>query len=200
MCRPIDEFSRKHPGVRFDLDLSDRWLDLLQDGIDVAVRIGQLRDSSLIARRLFKSRVVICASPAYLEKNGTPAIPEDLANHECLTYSNLSEPDQWAWHDANGEMQRVRVKVAMSANNGDMLSRAAAADLGIVMQPTFIAHRLIKEGALVPVLPDIHWPETTAWAVYPPTRHLSYRVREFIDFLADYFAETPYWDRDCETC
>ena len=198
MCAPIDEFNRRHPGVRFDLDLSDRRVDLLQEDIDVAVRIGALRDSSLIARKLFESRVVVCASPDYLARHGVPETPLQLAEHACLTYSNLPEPDLWAWYDDKGDAQRIQVSVAMTANNGDMLSQAAASGLGIVIQPTFIAHRLIKSGALVPVLTEYDWPRSTAWAVYPPTRHLSYRVREFIDFLVDHFADTPYWDKDCD--
>ena len=198
MCTPIDSFNKRHPGVRFDLDLSDRSVDLLQEGIDVAVRIGELRDSTLIARRLFTSRVVVCASREYLEQHGTPRAPDELANHACLVYSNLSEPDRWSWFDNQGIKHSVQVGVAMAANNGDLLNNAAAGGLGISMQPTFIAHQHIRGGSLVPILRDVEWPGTTAWAVYPPTRHLSYRVREFIDFLVDYFADTPYWDRDCE--
>ena len=198
MCTPIDAFNQQNPGVRFDLDFSDRRVDLLQEGIDVAVRIGQLRDSTLIARRLFTARTVVCASPAYLAANGTPATPADLAEHDCLVYSNLSDPEHWSWIDERKEKQRVRVRIRMSANNGDFLSSAAADGLGIVMQPTFIAHRHIRGGALVPILTDIEWPASPAWAVYPPTRHLSHRVREFIDFLVDHFADTPYWDEDCE--
>lgn len=198
MCPPIAEFNKQHPGVCFDLDLSDRWVDLLQEGIDVAIRIGQLQDSSLIARRLFKSHVVICASKTYLENNGTPQSPDELANHVCLTYSNLQDPDQWTWFDRHKQKHSVKVPIGMSANNGDMLSNAAADGLGIIMQPTFIAHRHIKSGALAPILTDYDWPETTAWAVYPPARHLSHRVREFIDFLVKYFSEKPHWDRDCD--
>jgi len=198
MGPPIDKFSQQHPQVQFDLDLNDRHVDLLQDGIDVAVRIGKLSDSSLIARRLFKSRIVVCASPAYLQKNGTPATPDDLQEHRCLVYSNQRDPGHWAWLDAEGIEQRVRVKVAMQANNGTLLMIAASDGLGIVMQPTFIAHAAIRAGNLVPVLTEYAWPEATAYAVYPPARHLSHRVRAFIDFLADYFAATPYWDRDCE--
>jgi len=197
MCTPIDRFSRSHPGVHFDLDLSDRSVDLLQEGIDVAVRIGRLQDSTLIARRLFTSRVAICASPEYLERHGTPQTPFDLAEHDCLVYSNHSEPDRWTWFDVHGQEQSVRVRVAMTANNGDWLNNAAANGLGISMQPTFIAHHYVKRGTLVPILCDVDWPTTTAWAVYPPGRHLSYRVRAFIDALVDYFSGTPYWDRDC---
>ena len=197
MGPPIDAFSQQHPQVRFDLDLSDRLVDLLQEGIDVAIRIGKLSDSSLIARRLFKSRVVVCASPEYLMKNGTPATPEGLLDHQCLIYSNRRDPEYWTWRDRDGVEQRIRVDVAMAANNGDLLSTAAADGLGIVMQPSFIVHRAIKAGELIPILDDYDWPDTTAYAVYPPTRHLSYRVRALIDFLVEYFSDTPYWDRDC---
>jgi len=198
MGPPIDAFSQLHPRVQFDLDLNDRHVDLLQDDIDVAVRIGALSDSSLIARRLFKSRVIVCASPGYLEKNGTPATPEDLQDHRCLVYSNLHDPGHWSWRDEKGLEQRVRVQIAMQANNGNLLKNAASDGLGIVMQPTFIAHEAVRAGALVPILTDFAWPEANAYAVYPPARHLSHRVRAFIDFLADYFAATPYWDQDCK--
>ena len=198
MGAPIDAFKNQHPGVCFDLDLSDRWLDLVQEDIDVAIRIGSLEDSSLIARRLFKSRLLVCASKAYIEAHGEPRTPEDLAEHQCLTYSNLETPDEWTWFDGHGRQRTVRVPVAMSANNGDLLAQAGADGLGISMQPTFIAHEYVRSGALVPILTSTNWPQTTAWAVYPPARHLSYRVREFIDFLVGYFSETPYWDTDCD--
>ena len=198
MGAPIDRFNARHPDVFFDLDLSDRLVDLLQNDIDVAVRIGRLTDSTLIARRLFESRTVVCASPAYLEKHGVPQEPADLVGHDCLTYSLVNDPDRWDWFDDQGEHHSVQVKAVMSANNGDLLSQAAADGLGIVMQPTFIAHAYVRAGQLVPILEDTRWPSTPAWAVYLPTRHLSYRVREFIDFLVDYFADTPYWDEDCE--
>ena len=198
MGAPIDAFKNQHRGVCFDLDLSDRWLDLVQEDIDVAIRIGNMRDSSLIARRLFKSRILVCASRAYIEANGEPSNPEDLADHQCLTYSNLATPDEWTWLDEKDRQRSVRVPIAMSANNGDLLAQAGADGLGIVMQPAFIAHEYVKSGDLVPILTETEWPHTTAWAVYPPTRHLSYRVREFIDFLVSYFAETPYWDKDCD--
>ena len=198
MCTPIDKFSRKHPNVLFDLDLSDRRVDLLQEGIDVALRIGHLEDSSLIARKLFDTRTVVCASQSYLDERGCPESPYDLADHDCLVYSNIREPDRWRWIDADGERQQVEVRVRMSANSGDLLSNAAADGLGIVMQPTFIAHRHVRSGALKPILTDVEWPGPSAWAIYPPTRHLSYRVRAFIDYLADYFAGTPYWDDDCD--
>ena len=197
MSNPINAFARKHRRVIFDLDLSDHHVDLLQNDIDVAVRIGRLSDSSLIARQLFKSKVIAAASPDYLRQYGQPESPAALTDHQCLTYSNLRDHDRWAWLDENGVERQAKINVAMTANNGQMLNTAASNGLGIVMQPTFIAHELIKDGTLVPILTNVMWRDATAYAVYPPTRHLSYRVREFIDFLVDYFAGTPYWDRDC---
>ncbi len=197
MCEPIAEFSRRHPRVTFDLDLNDRRIDLVEEGSDLAVRIGRLADSSLIARRLFDARTVITASQAYLDEHGTPACPEDLRKHACLVYGNLAEPTKWVCRDADGATHVVNVNATMTATSGDFLCTAAAEGLGITMQPTFIAGELISKGALVPILTEYDWPVTPAYAVYPPTRHLSYRVREFIDYLADYFAGTPYWDEEC---
>ena len=200
MCKPVAEFSRRHPRVSFDLDLNDRRVDLIAEGADLAVRIGHLADSSLIARRLFEAHTVVCASPAYLDEHGTPRTPEELHDHDCLVYGNLAEPTKWVCNDAEGNRIRVDVTATMTASSGDFLCASAINGLGIVMQPTFIAGEAISRGELVPVLADYHWPVTPAYAVYPPTRHLSYRVREFIDFLVDYFSGTPDWDKDCEFC
>ncbi|MCG6871702.1 MAG: LysR family transcriptional regulator [Gammaproteobacteria bacterium] len=190
----IEAFCSRHPGVRFDLDFSDRRVDLLQEGIDLAIRIGRLEDSSLIARRLFEARTVVCASPEYLATHGTPARPEELADHAGLVYTNLANPDRWSWWDDAGTRHQVQVPVQLSANSGDFLCAAAAAGRGVTVPPTFIAWEYLRRGELVPLLQDFRWPVSPAYAVYPPTRHLSYRVRAFIDFLAERFAGVPYWD------
>lgn len=197
MCAPIAAFSRRHPKVHFDLDLNDRRVDLIEDNVDVALRIGHLSDSSLIARRLFDAKTVVCASSHYLATHGEPSTPEDLGEHDCLVYSNLPDLDHWAYRDAEGEERRVKINRVMTASSGDFLTNAASHGLGIVIQPTFISADAIRKGHLVPILRDVTWPTSSAWAVYPPTRHLSYRVRAFIDFLAERFAGTPQWDRDC---
>ena len=200
MCEPIVEFSRLHPRVDFDLDLNDRRIDLIEEGADLAIRIGRLSDSSLIARKLFEARTVVCGSPDYFERHGTPATIEDLREHRCLVYANLADPSKWVCRDHAGRRLEVTVNVAMSASSGDFLCAAATQGLGIAMQPTFIAGEAISRGELVPVLTGYEWPVTPAYAVYPPTRHLSYRVREFIDFLAARFAGEPYWDAKCREC
>ena len=199
MCKPLAAFSKKHPRIRFDLDLNDRRVDLLDEGVDLAIRIGRLEDSSLIARKLFDVRGVICAAPHYLKTHSAPKTPYELRDHDCLVYSNLADPTQWAWQDGEGNRHSVEVNEVMRASSGDFLTNAAAHGLGIVMQPTFIASDAIRRGNLVPILEDYEWPLATAYAVYPPTRHLSYRVRAFIDFLVERFSETPQWDRECET-
>ena len=193
----IAEFSAKHPSLRFEIDLNDRRIDLLEEGMDVAVRIGRLSDSSLIARKLFDARTVVCASPEFIETWGVPEKPDDLATMPCLVYGNLADPGRWVCTDADGLKHVIQVSVAMSSSSGDFLSRCAASGLGLVMQPTFIAGDLVRAGKLIPVLEKYHWPVTPAYAVYPPTRHLSHRVRAFIDFVAERFAGVPHWDTDC---
>ncbi len=198
MCGPIADFAKLHPDVTFELDLNDRRIDLLEEGLDVALRIGRLSDSSLIARRLFDVRAVVCASPGYLARHGRPEIPGDLVNHACMVYSNVADADRWVCEDGDGNEIGVRVRTFMRCNNGDFLTEATSQDLGVIVMPTFIAAEAISSGAVIPILTDYRWPRMPAWAVYPPTRHLSYRVRAFIDFLADYFSGTPSWDSDCD--
>jgi DNA-binding transcriptional LysR family regulator len=200
MSEPIANFSRLHPRVSFELDLNDRRVDLVAEGADLALRIGRLADSTLIARRLFEARTIVCASPCYLERKGTPRTPGDLVDHDCLVYGNLADPTRWVCTDSDGNRYSTDVHAAMIASSGDFLCAASVDGLGIAMQPTFIAGEAIGRGDLVPILTNYTWPVTPAYAIYPPTRHLSYRVREFIDFLAAHFAGTPDWDRDCEDC
>jgi DNA-binding transcriptional LysR family regulator len=194
----IDIFLRDHPEVSFDLDLNDRQVDLLAEGFDLAVRIADLQDSSLIARRLAPVRHVLCASPAYLDEHGVPREPAELANHACLVYTNTPSPDLWSYTDAAGRHGRVQVRSRVQANNGDCLRQAAELGHGIVLGPSFILHPAIEGGKLTPLLTAFRWPTLNAYAVYPRTRHLSHRVRAFVDFLAERFAGVPYWDRCLE--
>ncbi len=199
MCGPIATFGKRHPNVQFDLDLNDRRVDLIEENFDVALRIGPLADSSLIARRLFDVNAVVCASPHYLNVHGRPETPDELRQHDCLVYSNISDPEKWSFEDSDGNTGVTKITPVLSASSGDFLCNAAAHGMGLVIQPTFIASQGIRSGHLEPVLTGYKFPVSTAYAVYPPTRHLSYRVRAFIDFLAEKFTGTPQWDRDCET-
>jgi len=192
----ITEFQKLHPAIRFDIDFNDRQIDLIQEGFDVGIRIAELEDSSLIARKLASNSIIVCASPDYLDKYGTPTTPEELIDHHCLTYSYLPNPNQWNFIDMLGQVQTIRVKSSMQSNSGNYLRDAAIAGLGVLRQPTFIAYDEIKKKELVPILQDYEIPSVNAYAIYPPTRHLSQRVRTFIDFLVDRYAGEPYW----ETC
>lgn len=190
----ICAFMQAHPEVEFDLDMNDRQVDLLAEGLDLAVRIADLEDSTLIARQLAPIHTVVCASPDYLARHGMPQTPEQLAEHNCLVYSNNPEPTLWRYHDPQGKAMSVRVRACLQASNGDFLHQAAIAGQGICLEPTFIVHKSIEQARLIPILTEYVWPSVNAYAVYPQTRHLSRRVRVFVDFLAERFAGTPYWD------
>ncbi|VAW90600.1 Transcriptional regulator, LysR family [hydrothermal vent metagenome] len=191
----IIEFQQLHPKLNFDIDFNDRQIDLIQEGFDLGIRIANLKDSSLIARKLASLSTVVCASPKYLTVHGTPSTPEDLADHHCLTYRYLDNPDHWSFVDLQGQIQTIKVPKVMQVNNGDFMRRAAIAGLGVLRQPTFIAYESIAKGELVPILEDYTIPHINAYAIYPPTRHLSQRVRTFIDFLLERFAGVPYWEK-----
>jgi len=191
----INEFLGLHPEVEFDLDFNDRQIDLMQEGFDLAIRIARLPDSSLIARKLAPIRHGLCASPEYLARHGTPMRADDLAGHAGLVYSNLANPGLWNYVGPDGQPGSVRVPIKLRANNGDFLCRAAIACQGVILHPTFYLNDAIRSGALVHLLTDHAWPEVNAYAVYPPTRHLSRRVRAFVDFLAEKLAGEPDWDR-----
>jgi DNA-binding transcriptional LysR family regulator len=162
----------------------------------LAIRIAALEDSSLIARRLAPVRHVLCASPGYLAKHGTPETAAELARHVCLAYSNVRDLGLWAYRGPDGQPGNVRVPVRLAASSGEFLMRAAIADEGLLLLPTFYCHEALRAGQLVTVLTDHAWPQLSAYAVYPPTRHLSSRVRALIDFLAERLAGEPYWDRE----
>jgi DNA-binding transcriptional LysR family regulator len=192
----VAEFMERYPEVEVDMELSDRFVDLIDEGFDMAVRIGRLKDSSLVARRLCPVRVVLCASPTYLARRGIPQVPADLANHDCLIYTNMQSPEQWVFRAAPGseETRNIRVNGRLHANNGDALREAALTGQGLVLLPTFIVGEELSRGRLMPVLGDYLLSQSAVHAVYPANRHLSPKVRAFVDFLAGRFGPVPYWD------
>lgn len=192
----LADYLATYPEVTADVTLSDRYIDLLAEGVDLALRIGQLADSSLVARRLAPVRLVVCAAPDYLKRRGIPQTPKDLAEHECLEYTYASNPREWHFSTADGRSEVVRVSGRLLCNNGDILRTAALAGTGIVRGPTFIVGEDVCAGRLVPLpLSGYEPPDGALYAVYPPGRHLSAKVRSFIDFLARRFGEEPEWDR-----
>lgn len=190
----IIDFMREHPLVDFDIDFSDRKIDLIAEGMDLALRIGDLPDSSLIARKVATMSVVAAASPAYLQAHGTPRTPDDLKAHKELRYGYRTTA-AWSYKSSDGVEGQVEMTPRLRATNGEFLRDAAVAGEGILIEPRFILYQELREGSLLEILPDYKWPEVTAYAVYPPTRHLSVRVRAFVNFLIDRYKGTPYWER-----
>lgn len=183
-------FMHRHPEVLLDITLSDRVADLVDEGFDLAVRIGKLPSSSLVSRRLASMRLKLCAAPAYLKTHGQPGTPADLAKHRILAYSLLSSGDAWTLFLKSDAQSReiVDVKPAMRSNNGDTCTRAAIAGQGIVLQPDFMVQPHIDRGDLVELLPKWQAEEFGIYAVYPTRRHLPAKVRLMIDFLVESLA------------
>lgn len=193
----IAEFSRIYNGVAVDMVLNDRVVDLIDEGYDLAVRIGRLADSSLIGRRLAPCRLVVCAAPEYLAERGKPVHPDDLGAHNCLDYTYAALRNEWRFLKGQEEVS-VRISGNLMANNGDVLRAAALCGQGIVMQPTFLVGDDLNTGRLVPLLTEYRLPELGIFALYPPGR-VSAKVRSFVSFLASLYGDAPDWDRwaDC---
>lgn len=189
----IAGYLEAHQAVTIELTLNDRVVDLVEEGYDVAIRIAALNDSSLIARRLAPSRMVVCASPGYLARHGRPEAPQDLGGHNCLEYSYGANRGEWQFERPDGAVS-VRVGGRMRANNGDALRAAALCGCGVVLIPTFIVGDDLRDRRLTPLLCDYRIPDASIYAVYPPGRQLSAKVRSFIDFLLPRFGEHPSWD------
>jgi len=190
----IKDFIEAYPQVSLDLDLNDRQVNLVEDNFDLAIRIGVLEDSQLIARRLFKLNAVVVASPEFLEKHGTPTHPKDLKGLDMIGYS-LADKDYLSYRSNSGESGTIQPNMIHSFSNGDFIRQMVLSGIGFTLTPSFIVYKEIEQGSLIPFLCDYRWIEANAYAIYPPTRHLSHRVRAFIDFMVQCFEGTPYWDR-----
>jgi DNA-binding transcriptional LysR family regulator len=185
-------FMARHPKLALDISLSDRVVDLVEEGFDVAVRIGQLPASSLISRKLASTRLVLCASPGYLARRGAPPRPDELPAHEVISYSLFSTGENWSFTGPEGE-ESVRVMPRVRTNSGDTCRAAALQDQGIILQPTFIVGPDLAQGTLRETMPGYRSVELGIYAVYPSRKFVSPKVRLLIDFLAEAFAD-PAWD------
>lgn len=190
----IDKYANKHPNLRFDLDFSDRRIDLIEEGYELAIRIGELQDSSYQAKKLALIRCVICASPDYLARMGMPETLDDLDNHALLQYS-LGQTNSINLVDTEGRSHHRTIDAKIKATNGEFLVDLAVKGHGITFVPTFIAYKQLALGELVPVFQHYQLPTLTAYAVYPKNRFLSQRCRYLIDFIAEQFGDNPYWDQ-----
>lgn len=191
--RILADFIERFPGLELEVTLSDRFVDLIEERFDLALRIGDLPDSSLIARQLAPVRTVACAAPAYLERYGEPREPAELARHRCLHYSYLATGQRWRFFRAD-RVENVTVDDALVANNGDLLAAIAEAGGGIVLLPTFIVGDALRDGRLMRILKDWDTPRLALFAVWPPAGRPPIRVRALVDFLAGRFGDPPYWD------
>jgi DNA-binding transcriptional LysR family regulator len=191
MGQTVTEFLQKYPELQVDLVLNDRVVDLVEEGFDVAIRIGPRIDPGLIARRIAGARVVVCASRSYLKQHGVPKLPRDLASHNCLSYAYSSQETEWPFL-RDGVEQKVRVSGGFRANNGNVLANAAIAGLGVIRQPEFLLSEALDHKLLLPVLPAWNAGEHAVYAVYASRRFLPLKVRAFIDFMVERFARlTP---------
>lgn len=191
----LAEFHRRHPQLSFEVTVADRLIDLVEEGFDLAVRIGAPGGERLVARRLGCTQLVACAAPAYLAKHGTPRLPSDVARHHVLTYAYVSAPYVWRLTDRKGGEHEVRVSGPLHANSGDLLVAAALAGMGIVFEPDFVVGAHLARGDLRRVLDGYSGPKLDVWAVYPSRRHLSAKVRSFVDYLAEVFSADPLRSR-----
>jgi DNA-binding transcriptional LysR family regulator len=184
----IAAFVARYPDMKFDLVVADRIVDLVEEGFDLAIRVGPVGSDRLVARRLGSMRALLCASPGYLERHAAPRSVPELAQHNALTYAYAATPRVWRFTDATGAVLEIRVAGSLHANSGDALRSAAEAGLGLICEPDFLVSESLHEGRLVRLLPDYVGPGGEIWAVYPSRRHLSLKVRLFVDHIATAFA------------
>lgn len=184
----IASFVARYPRVRFDVTVADRIVDLVEEGFDLAIRIGRVGSDQLVARKLGETVLLACAAPSYIERRGAPHVPADLTAHDTLTYA-YAPTAAWQFFDDAGALHEVRGGGSLHANTGDLLIAAAVAGLGVVYEPDFMVGPALEAGQLVRVLPGFHGRRTDMWAVYPSRRHLSVKVRLFVDHVADHFRQ-----------
>jgi len=191
----IADYLIAYPDVSVDLLLQHNYIDLVEERIDLAIRLGQLSDSSLIAKKLYAIGTVLCASPGYLAENGTPQQPRDLVEHNCLIYT-YAAGRTWTFTDPNGNAEVIRISGNLLANSGDALLAFALKDTGIVLAPDYLVADELVAGRLIRLSPEYKTQETPVYAVYPNGHFLSAKTRTFIDFLAARFAQLPQIKHD----
>lgn len=191
----ICDFKKQQPAVGIDLQLSDRKADVIEEGFDVALRIGRLKNSSLIAKKIAPVRMVLCASPDYLKQYGTPKHPDELIAEHFLRYSYLEYSQESSPLMEALKLKSQKQSTGLVVNNGEILMAAAIAGEGYVLQPTFIVGDAIKQGKLSIILSEFEPEPVGLYAVYPHRKLLTPKLRAFIDFISNYYGEPPYWDQ-----
>lgn len=190
----VSDFMKKYPEVSINLELNDRKVDVIEEGFDLALRIGHLKSSSFIAKKIAPVRMVLCASPDYLQQHGRPNHPSDLIAEHFLRYSYM---EYTASNISLMEALRInnqKTQSGLVANNGEVLMQAALAGEGYILQPTFIVWESIRQGKLVTILDDFELEPLALYAIYPHRKLMPSKLRAFIDYTVDYFGSPPYWD------
>lgn len=189
----IAQYMQTCPRVRVELTLTDKSADMVEEGFDLAIEVGRLADSSLVARTLAHSRLVVCGAPAYLKRHGIPQTPEDLAAHNCLTSSRFPPRDEWPFRGPNGDAFH-KVSGSFRSNIGDAVHRMAVNGVGLTMLPTYMVGQDLKKGRLQAVLTEYEPSPYVIAALYPDRRYLPAKVRNFLELLADRLGPEPYWE------
>ena len=184
-------FCEENPKIALDITLTDRVVDLVEEGYDLAVRISSMPSSTLVSRKLASSRLRLCASKAYLQKHGAPRRPSDLSTHRVISYTYLATQDEWHFTGPNGA-ESTRITAHIHTNSGDTCRQAALDGQGIVLQPDFLVGDDLKRGALTELMPEYRGIEFGIYAVYPSRKYLPLKIRRLVDFLAESFREPPW--------
>ncbi len=190
----VAEFTTRYPDVSVDMNLDDRQVDVVEEGYDVSVRIAEMPDSSLVARRVAACRHAVVASPSYLQKHGTPRTPDDLREHNILSFSYQASANVWHFIGPDHKPVAVPVTGTVQMNNSLALRNALLGGVGIMRTPTFVVGNDIQQQRLIRLLPKFQAPEVSIFLVYPQRRHLSPKVRAFVDFIAQEISDPPAWD------
>lgn len=189
------DFAKTCPDLELNITFTDRYINVIEEGVDVAIRVGALTDSSLMAKKLAPCQMITAAAPEYINAYGAPRHPDELITHRFIAYSYAEKPREWRWVHDSGESGLSPLNVHVTANSGQMLRQAALAGLGIVSVPSFIIGNDVKKGKLVPVLAGYQpAPARSIYAIFPPNRYQTAKLRQFLDFMATRFAGKPYWE------
>ncbi|QID18470.1 LysR family transcriptional regulator [Nitrogeniibacter mangrovi] len=191
----LPAFQARYPELTVDMELDDRRVDLVDAGFDVAIRVGELPDSSLVARRLSPCRHVVCGTPEHFARHGVPRTPEELAGHPALVFRYHASPDEWRFVAPDGSYRKVALARSMRMNNSLALREAALAGAGVTLVPTFVVGADLRARRLQAVLTEYTAREVSIYAVYPQRKHLSPKIRAFVDFMAGQIQDPPHWDR-----
>jgi len=194
----IAEFTNLYPDLSIVMTMTGRMVDLVEEGFDLALRVTPVPDSALIMRRLASFRFVVCGASEYLARRGTPEQPSDLAHHNCMIYSDSPWGKEWHFVTPDGREQAVWLSGNLQANSGDALRLAALFGQGLMYAPRYLVAGDLKSGRLIPVLTDFQTAKLTIDAIYPHRRHVSAKVRFFLDLLTKYFRDNAAWSDEME--